>query len=598
MSDKWHSYIRIYEWLFAEYRDKPVALLEFGIQNGGSLEIYAKYFSNPEIIVGCDIDPKCRLLRYPPGTRVVIGDCTDDDTRRRIADVSPSFDFVIDDGSHVCGDVIEAFLKYFPLVRPGGAYVIEDLHTSYWEQWGGGLFRRKSSIGFLKLLVDAIHAEHWGVRETVADLIAVDFPEYRALLDERALKEIKSVHFENSICVVRKTDAGEANSLGWHAVRGADAIVEPTVKDLDGAGPMRADEQRNPWSSFANRRSEGRGVGVAEDSRGAAGRRLTIAAVMPVYNGGRFLRESIQTVLDQTRFPDEFIIIDDASTDDSRAIIEEMCNKFPITFVRNGKNLGQSASRNLAIRQCKSDLIALIDQDDRWYQNHLEELVKPFLEHRRGLPLGWTYSDFDDIDEGGLIVARFFINRPVLQNPKRDLLQFLAQGAVTQPSATLINRAAFEAVGGFDENLSGYEDEDLFLRLFRANYDNAYIPHPLSQWRIYDSSSGASDRMAESQRYYFRKLVALFPDDKWRGHYYVRDVIAPRFIALWALMYLRAGRYKKYDKMRQYAQDMRIAIPHLGLRRRFKMWLAFPILLFPRAGELLIKAVRRYRLSF
>ena len=84
--------------------------------------------------------------------------------------------------------------------------------------------------------------------------------------------------------------------------------------------------------------------------------------------------------------------------------------------------------------------------------DHLEELVKPFKEHRRGLALGWAYSDFDDIDESGFIIARSFINRPTLQNPKRDLIQFLAQGAVTQPSATLISRAAFNAVGGFDEN--------------------------------------------------------------------------------------------------------------------------------------------------
>ena len=211
------------------------------------------------------------------------------------------------------------------------------------------------------------------------------------------------------------------------------------------------------------------------------------------------------------------------------------------------------------------------------------------------MALGWAYSDFDDIDESGFIIARSFINRPTLQNPKRDLIQFLAQGAVTQPSATLISRAAFNAVGGFDENLSGCEDEDLFLRLFRENYDNAYVPYPLSQWRIYDSSSGASDRMAKSQRYYICKLIAQFPDDRWRGNYYVRDVIAPRFVLIWAHMYLRAGRYKDYKRMREYAWDIWALVPRLCLHRRIKLGLAFPILLWPRAGELLLKAAGQYR---
>ena len=114
--------------------------LEIGIQNGGSLEIYSEYFTNPEIIVGCDIDPRCRLLQYAPGIKVVIGDCAADETRSKITAISSSFDLIIDDGSHISDDVIVAFLKYFPFVKPGGVYVIEDLHTSYWQRWQGGLF--------------------------------------------------------------------------------------------------------------------------------------------------------------------------------------------------------------------------------------------------------------------------------------------------------------------------------------------------------------------------------------------------------------------------------------------------------------------------
>ena len=596
VADKWQSYIPVYESLFAEFRNERIALLEIGIQNGGSLEIYSEYFTNPEIIIGCDLNPRCRLLQYPPGIKVVIGNSAADSTRREVTALSSTFDIIIDDGSHISDDVIVAFLGYFSLVKPGGVYIIEDLHTSYWQQWQGGLFQKKSSIAFLKLLVDAIHAEHWGIRETIGDLLATEFTEYRLLFDAPALREIKSINFVNSMCVIRKAEHGAPNSLGRHVVRGSEAVVEHSVKDLDGAGPTIADERQNPSSSFSHRIRETSSIITPEnDSLKRENGRPTIATVMPVYNGERFLRESISSVFNQTIFPHEFVIIDDGSSDGSRAIVEEMCREYPITFIKRDENYGQSACRNFAIKQCKSDLIALIDQDDRWYPNHLEELIKPFNEHRAGLPLGWAYSDFDDVDEDGRVVARSFINRPTLQNPKRDLLQLLAQGTIIQPSATLISRTAFEAVGGFDENLSGCEDDDLFLRMFRENYDNAYIPHPLSQWRIYDSSFGASDRLARSQRYYIRKLIAQFPDDKWRGHYYARDVIAPRFVMTWIHMYLRAGRYKDYKRMREYAWDIGALIPKLRLLPRIKLGLAFPILLWPRAGELLIKAAQRNR---
>jgi len=592
VSDKWQSYIPAYEGLFSEFRDKPIALLEIGIQNGGSLEIYADYFTRAEIIVGCDINPKCRLLHYSPGIEVVIGNCTADDTRRKITALSPTFDIIIDDGSHVSNDIIVAFLRYFSLIRPGGIYVIEDLHTSYWQQWQGGLFHKKSSIAFLKLLVDAINAEHWGIGENIGDLMAAEFPEYRPLFTERTLRTIKSVNFENSMCIIRKTEDDAPNTLGPHIVKGSEAVVEQSIKALDGMAQIKVDERQNPASDFSHRTVDTNGASAPDRDRQKTGN-LTIAAIMPVYNGERFLREAIQSVLDQTLYPHEFVIVDDGSTDGSCAIIEEMSRKYPITLIKREKNSGQSASRNFAIKQCTSDLIALIDQDDRWYPNHLDGLLEPFRKFRGGLPLGWVYSDFDDIDENGLVIARSFINRQTLQNPKRDLVQFLAQGAVTQPSATLISRTAFDAVGGFDENLSGFEDEDLLLRMFRANYDNAYIAHPFSQWRIYDSSYGATYRLAKSQRYYIGKIMAQFPDDKWRGIYYVRDVIAPRFVRTWALMYVRAGRYKNYTLMREYAWDIWALIPHLRFFRRIALTMVFPILLWPRAGDLLLRAAAK-----
>jgi glycosyltransferase involved in cell wall biosynthesis len=293
---------------------------------------------------------------------------------------------------------------------------------------------------------------------------------------------------------------------------------------------------------------------------------LSIVAIIPLYNGAPWIEVAIRSVFTQTVQADEIIVVDDGSTDDGPAIIEKLALEHPITLLRK-PNGGQSAARNFGVAHSRSALIALLDQDDRWYPDHLEALRCAFAE-QAGMPLGWAYSDFDDIDGDGLLVNRMYASTPPLENPKRHLGTLLSQGVIIQPSATLISRAAFEDIGGFDERLCGYEDDDLFLRIFRAGYDNVYVPRSTSQWRIHACSCGSSERHDASLRFYIDKLLAAYPDDLWRGDHYTRDALAPRFINIWIGMYIRASRYRNYAKMREYANNSLTLVPYLGLKRR------------------------------
>lgn len=294
---------------------------------------------------------------------------------------------------------------------------------------------------------------------------------------------------------------------------------------------------------------------------------------MPLYNGELWVEEALDSVLAQTVRPDEFLVVDDGGTDESRQIVDRYAAKYPFIKVMasGATGGGQSAARNLAIATSTCDWVALIDQDDIWYPNHIEDLLEAVDEHR-GLRLGWVYSEFDDIDLDGKLITRDFIVHRQTQNPKRDLVSVLAQGMIIQPSATLIDRKAIIEVGGFDEKLSGYEDDDLFLRLFLGNYDNVWLPDPTSQWRIHESSSGASSRTDDSLTYYGRKLIEMFPDDKWRGYYYRRDVIAPRIMRTWMQMYVRASRFHNGPKMKQYAREARHYARYLSPRQRVTMF--------------------------
>jgi glycosyltransferase involved in cell wall biosynthesis len=316
---------------------------------------------------------------------------------------------------------------------------------------------------------------------------------------------------------------------------------------------------------------------------------FSIVAIIPLYNGARWIEGAIRSVFAQTLLPTEFIVVDDGSTDDGPAIVEKLAKEGPITLLRK-TNGGQSAARNFGVAHSKSALIAFLDQDDRWYPDHLKALTDIFQRHE-GLPLGWAYSDFDDINEDGRVRNRAFLAHGPWEQPKRSLNSLLLQGVIIQPSATLISRTAFEAVGGFDEKLCGYEDDDLFLRMFRESWENVYVSYPTSQWRIHPSSCGGSERMDNSLRYYIKKLLASFPDDPWRGDHYARDLLAPRFIHTWLQMYVRASRFKNYTKMREYAREALALVPLLGMRpRRLRYSVVLPLLRFPRLGMAMIAA--------
>jgi hypothetical protein len=97
------------------------------------------------------------------------------------------------------------------------------------------------------------------------------------------------------------------------------------------------------------------------------------------------------------------------------------------------------------------------------------------------------------------------------------------------PSATLIKRDTFLAIGGYDAELRGYEDDDLFLRLFLAGYTNRFTPEAVTAWTVNISSTSFSESMARSRFIYFKKLVALFPDGSVVGTKVFGELLFKRF---------------------------------------------------------------------
>ncbi len=153
---KWRDYLPIYEAELGRFRDRPIRLLEIGVQNGGSLQIWRKYLGAPATIFGIDIDHGCGAFDSAD-LPVRIGSQSDPQFLRRVVEEMGGLDIVIDDGSHVGADQIASFRTLFPLVSIDGIYIIEDVHTSYWREYDGGVDRDGTVMAFMKDLIDDLH---------------------------------------------------------------------------------------------------------------------------------------------------------------------------------------------------------------------------------------------------------------------------------------------------------------------------------------------------------------------------------------------------------------------------------------------------------
>ena len=155
---KWKHYFPIYEKHFTPIRNKPIKILEIGILNGGSLEMWRYYF--PEAtIVGIDINPLCKEHEQE-GINIRIGDQTDEKFLQSLIDEFGTFDLIIDDGSHHVAHVNKTFQFLFPKLADEGIYFIEDTHAAYWDSHGGSIKEPESINNVAKGMIDSINADH------------------------------------------------------------------------------------------------------------------------------------------------------------------------------------------------------------------------------------------------------------------------------------------------------------------------------------------------------------------------------------------------------------------------------------------------------
>ncbi|HEY6629877.1 MAG TPA: glycosyltransferase family A protein [Rhizobiaceae bacterium] len=250
-----------------------------------------------------------------------------------------------------------------------------------------------------------------------------------------------------------------------------------------------------------------------------------VAVVIPYYNGSKFIRRSVESVLAQTIRPAEFVVVNDGSEADEAAFLHKLAVELNFTVI-DKDNGGQGSARNAGVAATRAPFICLLDQDDIFLPEHIEILRRAVAADAR---FGWVYGDLIEADGDGNVVRTSMLSEHGRGHPKRSIFDMLSSDMFVLPSASMISRKAFESVGGFDEQFTGYEDDDLFLRMFRAGFTNSFVASPVTVWCINTDSTSFSMRMSRSRLRYFKKLVSSMPNEPLRNRYYLRDCLVPRF---------------------------------------------------------------------
>ena len=203
-----HGYTRLYERHLAHVREKKIRLLEVGIYRGDSHRMWRRYFPNAEIF-GIDNESQEKIPEMPAVRCWSGNQAAEGFVKRFLAESGGHFDVVIDDGGHKADETVRTFQLLFPAVKPGGMYVIEDLHCSYHPEWGGGYMKAGTPIEMVKRMVDGLHHRLHGWRcggGTNVDLHGLTFsvPEYEP---SYADLHVAGLHVYEKIAFIEKGDA-------------------------------------------------------------------------------------------------------------------------------------------------------------------------------------------------------------------------------------------------------------------------------------------------------------------------------------------------------------------------------------------------------
>ncbi|MEZ3168266.1 glycosyltransferase family A protein [Halorubrum ejinorense] len=217
-----------------------------------------------------------------------------------------------------------------------------------------------------------------------------------------------------------------------------------------------------------------------------------MSVVLPTYNRAHTIDAVVESVLRQTYDRFELLVVDDGSTDDTPAVVEDFDDR-RIRYVRFRRNRGANVARNAGIRHADGDFLAFVDSDDRWHPEKLERQVRAMRNAS---------------DRTGVVYTGYWLEYPSGRqygpDPDRDAHEgsiheelLKGNGRFIPTSTALVRRACFEEVGLFDEGLPRQQDWEMWLRISQQ-FEFGHDPEPLVVKSMdHDEVSISSDEEAQ-----------------------------------------------------------------------------------------------------
>jgi teichuronic acid biosynthesis glycosyltransferase TuaG len=214
-----------------------------------------------------------------------------------------------------------------------------------------------------------------------------------------------------------------------------------------------------------------------------------VSIIIPIYNAEKYVIETINSVINQTHTNWELILIDDGSTDQSQQIITEIGKKEQRIKIISQENSGVSIARNTGIKCAKGKVIAFLDSDDCWKNNHLKNRLAIFDKNSS---VKWLFGSIELIDENNNSLNQ------VISGADDDILNSLLKwdgNTITTPSTICVKKECLHSFS-FDENLSTAADQDFAIQL-ASKYRGKYVEEPTVLYRVLPNSMSSNIEVME-----------------------------------------------------------------------------------------------------
>jgi len=238
---------------------------------------------------------------------------------------------------------------------------------------------------------------------------------------------------------------------------------------------------------------------------------LDISVVIPTYNRYELLKRAIASLYEQTTPPQEIIVVDDGSTDNTKAIVKD----FPEIIYIYQENRGVSVARNAGIQKAKNEWIAFLDSDDEW---HSKKLQKQIDFHRKNPDILMSYTDEVWIRNG----QKVKIPKKYRKIGEDAFVENLSYCNIA-PSSVMLHKKLLDRVGLFDEDLEVCEDYDLWLRIASKEKIALIDEKLINKYAGHDEQLGFRKNMDRVRIAILQKLIASFDCNKLRKEQLQRE---------------------------------------------------------------------------